>query len=65
MAGRSQPHQIMANAHGSPVAVNLLMVTHIARRGAAEAEIFFVGGASVAVKGTVEEVSEIIFGKAP
>lgn len=62
MATRSQSYHVLESAHGKPVVVNRLMVTHIVSRGPKECDVFLVGGNSVALKGTPEEIAAIVFG---
>ncbi|MCB8838480.1 hypothetical protein [Aurantimonas sp. VKM B-3413] len=62
MSEKSKRYVALESAHGQIVVIIPLMVTHIASRGASEADVFFVGGASVPVKGSAEGTAEAIFG---
>ena len=62
MAEKSKRYTLLESAHGKPVVIVPMMVTHIGSRGVSEADVFFVGGASVALKGSAEDVANAIFG---
>ena len=62
MSEKSKRHVLLESPHGKPVVIVPIMVTHIGSRGGREADVFLVGGASVAVKGTPMEVADALFG---
>ncbi|MEX6506570.1 hypothetical protein [Jiella sp. M17.18] len=62
MSEKPKRYVALETAHGKSVMIIPLMVTHITARGASEADVFFVGGASVAIRGTAEDVAAQIFG---
>ncbi|MEF2550021.1 hypothetical protein VQ042_01415 [Aurantimonas sp. A2-1-M11] len=62
MSEKSKRYITLKNAHGAAVVIVPMMVTHVGSRGATEAEVFFVGGASIALKGSADEVAMAIFG---
>lgn len=62
MAEKSKRYIVLDSAHGKPVVIVPMMVTHVGSRGASEADVFFVGGASIALKGSAEDVATAIFG---
>ena len=62
MSDKLKRYTVLESAHGKSIVIVPMMVTHIGGRGASEADVFFVGGASVAVKGRPMEVADVLFG---